>query len=108
MGVAIKHVTDPVPRILTVNPNLPVDMDLIIRKAMAKSRDERFSTAVEMVQTLKAVAGDFGPEQKNKTLTALKTSLKKKPEAAPKQRLPVVALLLLLIVAVVGAGGYYV
>ena len=57
MAVAIKHVTDPVPRILTFNPNLPADMDLIIQKAMAKNRDERFNTAVEMVQTLKEIAG---------------------------------------------------
>ena len=107
MAVAIKHVTDPVPRILTVNPNLPADMDLIIQKAMAKNRDERFGTAVEMVQTLKEVAGIFGPEQKSKTLTALKTSLKKQPEAASKKRSPMLALLLLLIVAVAAAGGYY-
>jgi len=107
MAVAIKHVTDPVPRILTVNPNLPADMDLIIQKAMAKDRNDRFSTAVEMVQTLKEVAGIFGPEQKNKTLTALKTSLKKKTEIAPKKRSPAIVFIVLLIVAGVGAGGYY-
>jgi hypothetical protein len=107
MAVAIKHVTDPVPRILTVNPNLPTDMDLIIRKAMAKDRNDRFATAVEMVQTLKEIAGIFGPEQKNKTLTALKTSLKKNQDVAPKKRSPAVAFLLLLIVAGAAAGGYY-
>ena len=107
MAVAIKHVTDPVPRILTVNPNLPADMDLIIRKAMAKDREERFGTAVDMVQTLKEIAGVFGPEQKSKTLTALKTSMKKKPGSAQAGRPPVMALVLLLIVAGVAGGGYF-
>ena len=107
MGVAIKHVTDPVPRILKVNPNLPADMDLVIQKAMAKNRDERFPTAVDMVQTLKEIAGDFGPDQKTKTLTALKTSLKKKPAGDSKSRLPVLAIAAVLVLVLVAAGGYY-
>jgi len=105
MAVAIKHVTDPVPRILTVNPNLPADMDLIIQKAMAKSRDDRFSTAVEMVQTLRELAGDFGPTKKTQTLTALRTAVNKKPER--RRFSPAAALLTLLVLAGAAAGGFY-
>jgi serine/threonine protein kinase len=107
MAIAIKHVTDPVPRILTVNPNLPADMDLIIQKAMAKSRDERFNTAVEMVQTLKELAGDFGSEKKTATLTALRTSLKQTKVTTPKPRSPLRFVFAVILLAVLGGGGYY-
>lgn len=105
MAVAIKHVTDPVPRILTFNPNLPADMDLIIQKAMAKSRDDRFSTAVEMVQTLKEIAGDFGPAKKNQTLSTLRATMKQKP-LSEKRKLPLatIAVIVLGIVGVATAG----
>jgi len=105
MAVAIKHVTDPVPRILTVNPNLPADTDLIILKAMAKNRDERFGTAVEMVETLKLLVEEKDPDKKSKTLTALRTSVKKQNAVAKKKRSP--ALAILLIVAGVAAAGIF-
>ncbi|MBV6450763.1 MAG: Serine/threonine-protein kinase PknD [Anaerolineales bacterium] len=105
MAVAIKHVTDPVPRILTFNPNLPPDMDLIIQKAMAKDRNDRFNTAVEMVQTLKEIAGDFGPEKKTQTLTALRTAVKQKPTDGKKKLSPAtIAFIALGILGVAAAG----
>lgn len=107
MAIAIKHVTDPVPRILTVNPNLPADMDLIIQKAMAKSREDRFATAVEMVQTLKEVAGDYGPAKKSQTLTALRTAVKQKSGDGNKRRSPVTIVLILLGIVGVAAAGLF-
>jgi len=107
MAVAIKHVTDPVPRILTFNPNLPADMDLIIQKAMAKNREERFSTAVEMVQTLKELAGEYGQERKTQTLTALRTAVKKTPADEKKKFSPVAAVWIVLGVVGVAAAGYF-
>lgn len=56
MAVAIKHITDPVPHILHANPNLPAGMESVIQKAMAKNRNDRYSTAVEMVAALRNVA----------------------------------------------------
>src|SRR4030095_13554826 len=55
MAVAIKHITDPVPHILTANPKLPQGMDTVIQKAMAKNREERFPTSKEMIDALYAV-----------------------------------------------------
>ena len=54
LAVAIKHMTEPVPHILEANPNLPVWMEKVISTAMAKSPEDRFSTAMEMVETIKA------------------------------------------------------
>src|SRR5512147_3139017 len=56
MAVAIKHITDPVPHIRLTNPQLPEGMEAIIQKAMAKHKNERFSTAVEMTNALQDVA----------------------------------------------------
>src|SRR5215208_210838 len=53
MAVAIKHITDPVPHILTANPRLPQGMDTIIQKAMAKNKKDRFSTTVEMTNAIR-------------------------------------------------------
>jgi serine/threonine-protein kinase len=42
-------VLDPeVPSLRAVRPDLPEDLDVIVRRALAKQRDERFSTADEM------------------------------------------------------------
>jgi serine/threonine-protein kinase len=56
MAVAIKHITDPVPQIRQSNPKLPEGMEAIIQKAMAKNRENRFSSAVEMTNALREVA----------------------------------------------------
>jgi len=56
MAVAFKHITDPVPQILASNPNLPDDVDDVIQMAMAKDKEERFATAGDLVDALRAVA----------------------------------------------------
>ena len=62
MGVVIKHITDPVPEILDSNPNLPKAIDMIIKKAMAKDRDERFQSTTDLSKALNAIAkGDKVP-----------------------------------------------
>lgn len=51
----MKHVMDPVPQILSVRPDLPPACNEIINKAMAKERDERFSSATDLSSALTAV-----------------------------------------------------
>lgn len=51
----MKHVMDPVPQVLQMRPDLPDELDTIIHKAMAKERDERFSTASDLSSALTAV-----------------------------------------------------
>jgi serine/threonine protein kinase len=60
MGVAVKHITEPVPEILKMVPSLPVEVDTIIKTAMAKDRNKRYSSAVELAKALNLVA--FGHE----------------------------------------------
>jgi serine/threonine-protein kinase len=56
MAVAFKHITDPVPNILASNPNLPDDVENVIQLAMAKDKEERFATAGELVDALRAIS----------------------------------------------------
>src|SRR6185436_15641622 len=56
MAVAIKHITDPVPYILNANPKLPEGMNAIIQTAMAKNRNDRFPTAVDMTNAVRDLA----------------------------------------------------
>ncbi len=51
----MKHVMDPVPQILSMRPDLPPACNEIINKAMAKERDERFSSATDLSTALNAV-----------------------------------------------------
>jgi serine/threonine-protein kinase len=61
MAVVVKHITDPVPHILDSNPNLPAEIEPVIERAMAKSRDERYPNAKEFSQALTAVARGESP-----------------------------------------------
>jgi serine/threonine-protein kinase len=56
MGLAVKHITEPVPRILTLNPELPPAIETVIGRAMAKSRTERYPNTQAMAQDVAAVA----------------------------------------------------
>lgn len=62
MGVVIKHITDAVPHILDVKPDLPPSLEAVIEKAMAKNRDERYSTATELSAALLDIARMVTPD----------------------------------------------
>jgi len=62
MGVVIKHITDQVPHILDVKPDLPPAIEAVIEKAMAKNRNERYATAGDMADALLAVAREIEPD----------------------------------------------
>lgn len=85
LALAIKHITEPVPRILEANPNLPPWMEKVIATAMAKNKDDRFSTAVELVETIKAfLRGESVPEVKHQGTVTLKVSPYKRTALAGK------------------------
>jgi serine/threonine-protein kinase len=54
MGVAVKHITEPVPRILEVKADLPPVLEEIISRAMAKVAGDRYATPMEMAAALTA------------------------------------------------------
>ena len=117
MAVAIKHITDPVPRILTANPNLPTGMDAIIQKAMAKNKSDRYSTAVDMTNALRDLVRNTATQMQTRVAPVAKaTVVSKKAAAAPvetptpskKAFNPLVVILPVLALVVLGAGGFFV
>lgn len=57
----IKQVNEPIPEILKENPDLPPAVDEIIRKSMAKNREERYAAAIDLARALNLAA--FGEDR---------------------------------------------
>jgi serine/threonine-protein kinase len=55
---AARHVTDPVPPIHRVNPELPPALDRVFQRALAKDPADRYPTAAEFVAELRAALHD--------------------------------------------------
>ncbi len=55
IAVVMKHVNEPPPLPMTFYPDIPLDLQEIILRALAKNPDDRFQTAQEMVDALRAV-----------------------------------------------------
>jgi serine/threonine-protein kinase len=52
IGVIMQHLTHPVPNILSYQPNLPGGCQVVMQRALAKIRSERYSTAVDLATAL--------------------------------------------------------
>ena len=112
MAVAIKHITDPVPRILEANPDLPQGVENIIQVAMAKSKDDRFATAVELVEALRDIdSPSTKTEMRTRAMKAAartaalpKTKIAAQPVKKPFNVWAVI--IPILVIAVLG-GGYF-
>src|SRR6266542_99020 len=117
MAVAIKHITDPVPHIRTANPKLPEGMETIIQKAMAKNRNERFSSAVEMTDALHGIGrGDPTKLQITPVLaggareappTIKGTVIAKHPVVSQKKGLNALVVIIPAIAVALVAGGIF-
>lgn len=56
MGLAVKHITEPVPRLRQTRPEFPPALETIISKTMSKNPDDRYATAGAMARELAQVA----------------------------------------------------
>ena len=52
LAMVIKHLNEPVPHILDINPSLPDAVEMVLEKALAKNRNMRYATAAEMANAL--------------------------------------------------------
>lgn len=102
MGVVVKHITDPVPEILKVMPDLPPELDAIIKNAMAKDKSTRYSNAIELAKALNLLA--FG-EEGNLTFSTnsgIKTRIGSPAAQSPRLKIGLVAIGAVLVFAVAG------
>jgi len=61
IAAIVKHINEPVPEILKENPELPQDVDTIIKKSMAKNREDRYATTIDLARALNQAA--FGEDR---------------------------------------------
>ncbi|HJR80779.1 MAG TPA: protein kinase [Anaerolineales bacterium] len=59
MSVALKHLTDPVPSIRLSRPDLPLEVERILDKALAKDREMRYPKATELALDLTSLVNTF-------------------------------------------------
>jgi len=102
MGVAIKHVTDPVPDIRLVASDLPEELGDVMKKVLAKDREQRYDTAVEFARALNQVA--FGnPGNIQESTPTLRLIEKAIPKGNNKMLIGGAVGLLVLLVVIFGA-----
>lgn len=56
MGVAVAHITEPVPSLLARRADLPRGFEEVIRKTLDKDRTKRYQTAAELAQAINEAA----------------------------------------------------
>jgi len=56
LAVAIKHMSEPIPRLAELNADLPYQCQAVIDKAMAKEPRQRYHTAASLAQELMLIA----------------------------------------------------
>ena len=102
IGLALQHVNDPVPNVLNLRPDLPGEVDVIIKTAMAKNRENRYSTALELAHELNKVAYEGEP-----TLQKIPALVDRQAVRAPASNRTgwIVAGLILLLALAGGAYG---
>lgn len=57
----VKHINEPIPDILAENPELPASVDAIIKTSMAKDREDRYPTTIDLARALNLAA--FGEDR---------------------------------------------
>ena len=108
MAVALKHITDPVPHILNANPKLPPGMDMVIQKAMAKDRNERFASSKEMIDSLHAVMrGDTTKLQPVAAPKTIQGTAIQRPVGAEKKGFNALVVVIPIVAIAAVAGGIF-
>lgn len=82
MGIALKHIIEPVPNILAVKPELPPACQVIIARAMAKKAEERYPTTVALATAL-ATPAQPSPQAIPASSTVAPTARPERPADLP-------------------------
>jgi tRNA A-37 threonylcarbamoyl transferase component Bud32 len=128
--VMMMHITEPIPQIMQAKKDLPVAIQGVLDKAMAKEPSDRFNSTAEMASTLDGILFNTTPPRGSATMVspglskvgmekthverrAAQTVIGAPPVAAPKKKgFPVIGVILigLILVGIVGilaGGGFY-
>lgn len=61
IGIALQHVNDPIPDVRKIRPDLPPEVETIIKTALAKDKNQRYATALDLARALNRAA--FGDDR---------------------------------------------
>jgi serine/threonine protein kinase len=97
IGVAVQHLNDPIPDILKDRPDLPVEVDAIIKTAMAKDKQQRYDTALDLAVALNKAA--FGEDR---TIPNLATLMDRQSASVSSSRWTSWIVLGIFLLAIIG------
>jgi len=100
MSVAVRHITEPIPDILQAKPDLPIEVDAIIRTAMAKDREERYPNAIELSRALNRAA--FG-DDRTTSASASMFNTRQNTITQARRRVGFIVTWMILLVVLAGA-----
>jgi len=63
LAIIFKHISDPLPSILSLRPSLPVELERVIYKALAKDPEDRYQSPGEMNDSFQAVLAGAKPAE---------------------------------------------
>jgi hypothetical protein len=86
MGAAVAHITEPIPSIVAVKPDLPPATDAIIRCALAKSPEDRYPSAGELAREISLLAE--GKLEKRPYMVRARAITRSSAETEPPARRP--------------------
>ncbi len=98
---ALAHVTDPVPSVTALRPELPVSLDPVFQQALAKDPQERFPSSLELVWALRAALAEGATQTATLPIPAPAAAAQSRPR---KRRLLVLVALAAAAVAGLAAG----
>lgn len=91
LSVIMKHMTEPLPPAVSLNPALPPPVDLLLDKALAKAPENRFQTAAEFSAALlraNSRAAAVPPASSPQPATATAAQSPESPRVVSPERLP--------------------
>ena len=107
VAVAMRHVNEPAPSVLERRSDVPVRLDLVIQRAMAKDPADRFESMAELVTELEACLAEVdGGSDEGATMIVPPARRARRAGPRRQPRFPVLPLLVALAAVVVGVGTY--
>ena len=103
MGILTKHLYEQPKAPREINPNVPVDLETVVQRCMAKDAEQRYQTMAEVVADLDRLDAGIRPEATNAFRTAATTSAALPQQRSKKPLFIGAALLVLLGAGAVGA-----
>lgn len=102
MGVVVKHITEPVPEILKILPELPAEVDEVIKTAMAKEKIKRYGTTIDLAKALNKVAFGHEGNLTNSTMNGVTARLKGQTKPISRGQTGFIVAGVILLIAVIG------